>query len=167
MLTSAAAVLAAFGGVASAWSAAAKAQAGTQTAAAAPVYQVVRMGDGQLSCEELVTQVNTLTAEADAARSSAMAAAQASQQRAQNRAANAGVIKRAAFGGLASGMAYMPFGGGLASFAMRSAAVNAAGAAANGPQVIQVDTSAAAPAAEPPEAKRLAHLNGVLQRKGC
>lgn len=159
-LTSTAAVLAAFGGVASAWSGAAAAQD------APAAYQVVRVGDGQMSCEALVAQINALSAEADAARSAAVAGAVAAQQRAASRAQGGQTAKRLALGGLAGGLAYMPFGGGLASFAVRSAAVNAANAAAVGTDVVQVNT-AAPEVAESPQAKRLTHLNAILQRKGC
>ena len=158
--TGAAAVLAIFGGVGAAWSGAAAAQT-------TDAYQVVRAGDGQMSCEDLATQVNSLTAEASSVRTAAQQAAANKLQRAQSSAANGAIMKRAAWGGLAQGMAFMPFGGGLASLAVRSAAINAAAAASNGPEVVQITTSAASPVSEPPQAQRLTHLTAIFQRKAC
>ena len=143
------------------------ASAEPEPAAASAPYEVVRLGDGQMSCQDLLTQINGLTAEGEAAQASAVAQANAKQQTDARRAQNGATAKRMGFGALSTGLAFVPFGGGLASFAVRGAAMNAANAAAyGGADVVQVNNPGVQHA-EPPQLKRATHLKDIFARKSC
>ena len=130
-------------------------------AASAAVIDVVRVGDGQLSCAELAGEINQLSSEVLTSRAQAERTLQAAQASAES----ASMARRVALGGLVHASSFIPFGGGMAALAARSMALNAAGAVAQAP--VAPALVAAPLLADSPASQRLALLKGLFQRKTC
>ncbi len=145
---------------------AALAAAAAAAAAAAPAiaqeaYQVVRLGDGQMTCEALVSDMNTIRTEIGEIERRTREGAQARQ--------TAGRVGRGLLSGLARGAAAMGYGGGMgdgvggvvASQALAGVANEIANAPASAP------AEATPPAADSPRHQRLAHLTALFGSRGC
>lgn len=135
-------------------------------AAASPVlaqdaYEVVRLGDGQMACEALVTDMNTIRNEIREMERRTREGAEARQ--------TAGRVGRGLLSGLARGAAAMGYGGGLGDGVGGAVASQAiAGVAnelANAPP--SAPAEAAPPATDTPRHQRLAHLTALFGSRGC
>ena len=129
-------------------------------------YDVVRVGDGQTSCTDLASEINQLTRDVAAERATLRSQEEHAARAAQASADNSAMARRAALGGLVHASAFIPFGGGFAALAARSAAMGAAGSAAAAPQA-SAPVIAPAAAADTPQSQRLALLQGIFGRKAC
>lgn len=140
--------------------------AAAAAAAASPVlaqdaYEVVRLGDGQMACEALVTDMNTIRNEIREMERRTREGAEARQ--------TAGRVGRGLLSGLARGAAAMGYGGGLGDGVGGAVASQAiAGVAnelANAPP--SAPAEAAPPATDTPRHQRLAHLTALFGSRGC
>lgn len=139
------------------------APAATPAPAADPnVYQVLRVGDRDMSCEALIAEANALNAKIAADQQAAAKKAQGGRfgrQVAGGTAAGAmRVGGRMALGRVIGGMT--PFGGLVAVAATDALAASAGQAIAEGGE-------AEAPATAPPEQQRMNHLLGLYREKSC
>lgn len=129
-------------------------------ATAQEAYEVVRLGDGQLSCEALVSDMNAIRAEIAEAERRAREGAQARQ--------TAGRMGRGLLSGLARGAAAMGYGGGLGDgiggVVASQAIAGVATEMANAPPSAAPES---APPAETPRHQRLAHLTSLFGGRGC
>jgi hypothetical protein len=134
--------------------------------AAAPVaaqdaYEVVRPGDGQMTCEALVSDMNTIRTEISEIERRTREGAQARQA--------AGRMGRGLLSGLARGAAAMGYGGALGDGVGGMVASQALAGVANEMANAPLPAPAAAPpeAAESPRHQRLAHLTSLFATRGC
>lgn len=139
--------------------AAAAAAAGPATAQEA--YEVVRLGDGQMACEALVADMNTIRAEIREIERRTREGAEARQ--------TAGRVGRGLLSGLAQGAAAMGYGGalgnGVGGAVASQAIAGVANELANAPPSAPVE--AAPPATDSPRHQRLAHLTSLFGSRGC
>ena len=125
-------------------------------AQAAPA--VVQAGDGQMSCEQLTTEINTLN--------EAVAAKQQEEAKRESRARTTkGVLGGLASGALSAAPALMGgrLGGGMASqYALNGALQGIQNSAAT-----PTTAAAAEPRPATPEQQRLDHMSELFRSKGC
>lgn len=147
----------------------APAAAPAPTPAAAPaadpsVYQVLRTGDRQMTCEALANEANTLNAELMAEQE---AAAKAAKKKKAGKGlmggAAGGVMAGAARYGLARGM----LGGALSPLAAQAAVAVTDSTAAAAGRAIAESGETDAPATVSPKQQRMNHLLGIYREKAC
>lgn len=126
-------------------------------------YQVVRPGDGQMSCEALAAGINALYGEiADEA--------QGAQRRAEGRQA-AGRVGRGLLSGLARGATILGYNNGLGDGAGGALASSAIAGVAD--EIANAPTPEPGPAPEvegsreTPRQQRLAHLRSLFDSRSC
>lgn len=129
-------------------------------AAAAQSYAVVRPGDNEATCEALVAEINTLTAEVERQQQQAQRSAQTRQ--------TAGRLGRGLLSGLARSASSLAYGGSMDNVGAAVAA-NAASSVAN-EIATGGATAAPAPQAAPvntPQKQRLDHLQAISAVRPC
>lgn len=126
-------------------------------------YEVVRLGDSQLSCEALAADMTAIRSEIAEMDRRARDGAQARQ--------SAGRLGRGLLSGLARGAAAMGYGGNLGDGAGGALATQAiAGVAseiANAPPAAEPPAESAASPQDSPRHQRLAHLTALFQGRAC
>lgn len=130
----------------------------TPLAAAAQSYAVVRPGDDEATCEALIAEINTLTAEVERQQQQAQRSAQTRQ--------TAGRLGRGLLSGLARSAGSLAYGGSMENV---GAAV-AANTASNVANEIAMGGSQPAPQVEPvntPQKQRLDHLRSISAVRPC
>lgn len=136
--------------------------AATPSLAQDEVYQVLRPGDRDMSCEALGAEANTLNAALATAAAKSQRGAGAKQfGRSVAGGVTGGAMKvggRMMLGRVIGGMT--PFGG-LVAVAANDAMADATG------QAIASGPSETAPAVVAPEQQRMNHLLGLYREKGC
>lgn len=128
-------------------------------AAAAQSYAVVRPGDNEATCEALIAEINTLTAEVERQQQQAQRSAQTRQ--------TAGRLGRGLLSGLARSAGSLAYGGSLEN-AGAAVAANAASSVAS--EIASGGGGAPAPQVEPvntPQKQRLDHLQGISAVRPC
>lgn len=136
----------------------------TSSALAAPVYEVLRVGDSEKTCEVLTGEINALNAEvAELNAKATKKAAAAKSGKALGKGLLSGLAQAApmlgSYGGFGNnGMASM-----IASQAASGVAQQALTSAANAPEA---PAEAAAPQITPQQ-QRLTHLMGIYRAKPC
>lgn len=130
-------------------------------AAAQDSYEVVRLGDGQMACEALVSDMNTIRTEIREIERRTREGAEARQ--------TAGRMGRGLLSGLARGAAAMGYGGalgdGIGGAVASQAIAGVANEIANAPP--SAPAEAAPPPADTPRHQRLEHLTALFGSRGC
>lgn len=130
-------------------------------AAAQDAYEVVRLGDGQMTCAVMLQNMNTIRNEISEMERRTREGAEARQ--------TAGRVGRGLLSGLARGAAAMGYGGGLGDgvggVVASQALAGVANEIANAPP--SAPAEAAPPATDTPRHQRLAHLTSLFGSRGC
>lgn len=129
-------------------------------ALAQDAYEVVRVGDSEMTCEALTSTINALGAEIQ---QQEVAAARSAQNR-----ETAGRVGRGLLSGLARGASMMGYGGGGDGIGGAVAAQALAGVAdsiASAPPASPAP--APAPAVQSPQQRRMQHLQGIHAVRPC
>jgi hypothetical protein len=128
------------------------------------VYQVLRTGDRQMTCEALAAEANSLNADLQAEQvAAAKAAKKAKTGKGLLGGATGGVLAAGARYGLARSM----LGGALSPLAAQAAVTATDSVAASAGQAVASSGDQGAPVTVSPRQQRMNHLLGLYREKQC